>query len=179
MTDTVAMPARAGVGDGAAAERRAVSRAEFRACYDRYFTEIAAYGYRLTHDTELARDLAQEAFTRLFGRWIAVRHPRPYLYLVVTNLARDSWRTSARERQARESLERDQGLHPAVPATDLSVSDAVERLPAAQRDVVLLYYYGDLPVAEVARVVRRPEGTVKRLLAEARDRLAEALGGRA
>jgi RNA polymerase sigma-70 factor (ECF subfamily) len=36
---------------------------------------------------------------------------------------------------------------------------------------VLLHYYADLTIAEVARAVRRPEGTVKRLLFDARSRL--------
>jgi RNA polymerase sigma-70 factor (ECF subfamily) len=41
---------------------------------------------------------------------------------------------------------------------------------------VLLHYWADLPVAEVARLVRRPQGTVKRRLHEARAQLAVTLG---
>lgn len=44
------------------------------------------------------------------------------------------------------------------PNTD--VLDAVRRLPAPLRDVVLLRYYADLPIAAVASVLRRPHGTI-------------------
>jgi RNA polymerase sigma-70 factor (ECF subfamily) len=59
------------------------------------------------------------------------------------------------------------------------LGDAVERaiaeLPARQRLVVNLYYFVDLPVDEVARILGIASGTVKSSLAEARGRLREAL----
>ncbi len=51
----------------------------------------------------------------------------------------------------------------------------MERLPGHLRDVVLLHYYADLPVEEVARALRRPVGTVKRRLSDARGILAVTL----
>jgi RNA polymerase sigma-70 factor (ECF subfamily) len=62
-----------------------------------------------------------------------------------------------------------------VPAPDATTLDAVRRLSAPLRDVVLLHYYADLPIHEVARVLRRPVGTVKRRLFDARAALAAAL----
>jgi RNA polymerase sigma-70 factor (ECF subfamily) len=53
--------------------------------------------------------------------------------------------------------------------------DAVERLPAHLRSVVLLHYYADLPVEDVARALRRPLGTVKRRLLDARKVLSATL----
>ena len=53
--------------------------------------------------------------------------------------------------------------------------DAVDRLPPGLRDVVLLHYYADLPVEDVARAIRRPAGTVKRRLHEARALLSDAV----
>jgi RNA polymerase sigma-70 factor (ECF subfamily) len=43
------------------------------------------------------------------------------------------------------------------------------------REVVLLHYYADLPVAEVAAAIHRPVGTVKRRLHEARALLTDAV----
>ncbi len=63
-----------------------------------------------------------------------------------------------------------------VAGPDRAVADAVGRLPARLRVVVLLYYYADLPLRDVAAAVRRPEGTVKWMLAEARELLAQTLG---
>ena len=45
------------------------------------------------------------------------------------------------------------------------------RLPERMRVPVLLHYYADLSIAEVASALHRPEGTVKRMLYDARARL--------
>jgi DNA-directed RNA polymerase specialized sigma24 family protein len=62
-----------------------------------------------------------------------------------------------------------------VAGPDATTLDAVRRLSPPLRDVVLLHYYADLPIDEVARVLRRPVGTVKRRLFDARVALAAAL----
>jgi RNA polymerase sigma-70 factor (ECF subfamily) len=156
-----------------AAPAPAVTDERFRDLYRDEYERVARYAYRLTRDVEVARDIAQEAFTRLLTRWIAVREPRPYLFHVVTNLARDAYqqrvRATAYAQQA-AAVTRD------VDAPDRTVLDAISRLPARHRDVVFLHYYADLAVPDVAAAVRRPAGTVKRLLSEARARLAETLG---
>ena len=144
----------------------------FRALYRAEYPRVAGYAYRLTRDSEQANDIAQEAFTRLLSRFVAVREPRAYLFHVATNLARDTWAARARAaalaaRRVDESVE---------PAPDSSVADAIARLPRRYREVVLLHYYADLAVADVASAVRRPAGTVKRQLAEARALLATSLG---
>lgn len=137
------------------------------------YPALVRYLWRLTSDEDTARDLAQEAVVRLFGRWGTVEDPRAYAYVTATNLARRSW---ARRRDERSALRRAFGRgQPDVPGPQRDVQDAVERLPAKWRDVVLLHYYADLTVPDVARQLRLPEGTVRRQLHEARARLATAL----
>jgi RNA polymerase sigma factor (sigma-70 family) len=67
----------------------------------------------------------------------------------------------------------DAALGGSLAAGDLG--DAVRRLPAREREVVVLHYVADLPVADVARRLGVAPGTVKRALHDARRRLAEAL----
>lgn len=149
------------------------TEAGFAGFYTEHCAALTGYAYQLTRDAELAQDVAQEAFTRLLSRWVSVREPRPYLFHVATNLARDAWKARARREGVLGVLGR-AAAH-AAPAPDNSVADAVRRLPKDQAEVVLLFYYSDLPLADVAAAVRRPEGTVKWLLAQARERLALAL----
>lgn len=138
------------------------------------YAALLRYCLRLVHEEQLARDITQEAFVRLFSRWVGVAEPRGYVYLVATNLARRTWRRRRSEQAA---------LHVVAPADtttalpDFDVRDAVERLPRRWRDVVLLHYFADLTVAQVAVALKQPEGTVKRTLAEARALLAKSLGG--
>ncbi|MDQ1710567.1 MAG: hypothetical protein QOE45_17 [Frankiaceae bacterium] len=151
-----------------------VSRDEaLRAFCEAEYAGLLRYCRRLCDDDQTARDLAQEAFVRLFGRWVQVREPRAYLYLVATNLARRSWRRRRSERVALTvAFPRDEP----VAAHEPGIRDVVDGLPRKWRDPVLLHYYGDLPVSEVAHQLGEPEGTVKRRLAEARSLLAKQLG---
>ena len=59
-----------------------------------------------------------------------------------------------------------------TPASDPWLRDLVERLPDRLRAPVLLHYYADMSIAEVAAALHQPEGTIKRMLFDARARLA-------
>ena len=160
-----ALPALPGVS--------AAVQEEFAALYTAEFGRLAGYLTSLTGNADVAREAAQEAFTRLFARWRKVGEPRGFVYVVGTNLCRHHWRQTGRERTAVASL----GVTSATgrPAHDPWLRDLVERLPLRLREVVLLHYYADLPVAEVALATHRPVGTVKRRLHEARALLADAV----
>lgn len=145
--------------------------ADFAEFYRATFGDLAGYGWSLTRDAHVGDELAQEALTRVYARWGLMRDPRPYAYRIVTNLARDRWKAAERERASWPELT--DGA--AVAAPDDSTLDAVRRLSPALREAVMLHYYADLPVDEVARVLRRPVGTVKRRLFDARAALETAL----
>ena len=156
------------------AEPRAVATRdeEFRAFYTAEFPRLAGYCLRLLGDEQLARDVAQESLVRLWSRWVGVRDQRAYVYLIATNLVRREWRERARRSEVTARLGvPDEGYEPADPW----LRDVVERLPDRLRVPVLLHYYADLPVAEVARQLHRPVGSVKQRLHEARTRLAAIL----
>ena len=146
---------------------------DFAALYSTEFGKLAGYLTSLTGNPDVAREAAQEAFTRLFARWRKVHEPRGFVYVVGTNLCKHHWRQGGRERSAVNSLGITTDYGKA--AHDPWLRDLVERLPLRLREVVLLHYYADLPVAEVALAVHRPVGTVKRRLHEARALLSEAV----
>lgn len=146
--------------------------AAFTDFFDAQWSDVLGYVTSLCGDRLVAEELAQEALSRVFARWPLLRDPRPYCFRIATNLVRDHARRSMREtpeadlRRAARSL----GLDP-------HLLDVVQRLPQRHAEVVLLHYYVDLPLLEVARVLRRPKGTVARQLSEARASLAMTLGG--
>ena len=146
---------------------------DFAALYSTEFSRLAGYLTSLTGNPDVAREAAQEAFTRLFARWRKVSEPRGFVYVVATNLVKHHWRQGGRERSAVNSLgittEHGRAAH------DPWLRDLVDRLPDRLREVVLLHYYADLPVADVALAIHRPVGTVKRRLHEARALLSDAV----
>jgi RNA polymerase sigma-70 factor (ECF subfamily) len=94
------------------------------------------------------------------------------VFYVATNLTTDHWRRSQRDRALTDALRHVTAQE--RPAHDPWLRDLVDRLPDRLRQVVLLHYYADLPVEEVAGLVHRPLGTVKRRLHEARALLLAA-----
>jgi RNA polymerase sigma-70 factor (ECF subfamily) len=146
---------------------------EFRAFFAVEFPRLAGYCLRLLGDGQLARDTAQEALVRVWSRWVGVRDPHAYVYLVATNLVRSEWRDRARRVDAWKHVA--QATSGTYVDDDPTLRDVVERLPDRLRVPVLLHYYADLPIAEVARLIRRPVGSVKQRLHEARQRLAVEL----
>jgi RNA polymerase sigma-70 factor (ECF subfamily) len=143
-----------------------------RAVWDAHFRPLAGYCASVLADADLGRDIAAEAFVRLWSRWTSVQDPRGFLYVVATNLCRDHWRRAGRERRAVRAV--GESLVP-VAAVDPWLRDLVDRLPEKHRRPVLLHYYADLPVVAVASALNRPVGTVKRHLAEARALLATSI----
>lgn len=143
----------------------------FAALYPR----LAGWCRRLVDDDETAHEIASEAFTRLWSRWSSVEEPRPYLYTSAANIVKNHWRSRDRERRAVQRL----GSAPVqdVPPADqgTEIRDLVEALPERLRVPVLLRYYADLPVAEIARTLHRRPGTVKSDLHKARERLRASL----
>lgn len=142
--------------------------AGFAEFYSSTWPDLAGYCQGLTGDGDLADEIAQEALVRVYVRFAVLREPRPYAFRVATNLVRDAWRRRQRESQRWEDLP-----DTAAPQSgDAVLLDAVRRLPAHLRDVVLLHYYADLRIEDVAHAIHRPVGTVKRRLHDARKRLA-------
>ncbi len=141
-----------------------------RALWNEQYAPLAGWCAALVGDRDAAHDIASEAFTRLLSRWLTVRDPKGYLYVTATNLVRDRWRREQRDRKLQARLEETAPV--STPAADPWLRDLVERLPDRLRKPVLLHYYADMSVAEVASALRRPEGTIKRMLHDARGRLA-------
>jgi RNA polymerase sigma-70 factor (sigma-E family) len=123
-------------------------------------------------DRELAEDLAQEALARVCRDWAKVRKanaPEMWLRRVAFNLANSHFRRGASRRRAMERLEfaasRSSGSSDVDAA--IAVRRAVAGLPGPARTALVLRYFDDCSVAEVAELMNCPEGTVKSLCSRA------------
>ncbi len=161
--------ARLRTGDREAAEEL------FNACYPR----LAGWCRRLVDDDETAHEIASEAFTRLLSRWSKLDNPQSYLYMIATNLIRDHWRKTSRERRALSTMSATSagvGEPAWHQSQDVDVRALIEDLPPRLRSAFLLHYYAGFGVKEVASLLGRPEGTVKADLHHARAKLKAAVG---
>lgn len=145
----------------------------FSACYPR----LAGWVRRLVDNDETAHEIASEAFTRLLARWTGLDNPQSYLYMIATNLVRDHWRKTGRERTAIKIMTAaGPADHGYLPVQDVDVRALIQALPERLRSTFLLHYYGGFPIRELAVMLGRPEGTIKADLFHARARLKAALG---
>ena len=177
----VAMPAVAaweGRGVSYGAVSSAADEAAVREIYRAHYGMLAGWCARLVGDRDLAHDVATEAFVRLLAHWVQVAEPRAWLYTTAGNIIRDHWRKRGREHIAfaKVGYALETGPEPDL-ARDLTVRDAIRGLPDRLRMAVMLHYFADLPIAQVASQLGKSEGAVKRDLWDARRRLATSLDG--
>jgi RNA polymerase sigma-70 factor (sigma-E family) len=121
----------------------------------------------LVDDRGLAEDVVQDAFAALHAHWHQLRDRGsavPYLRRAVVNRSRSLLR---RRRTARRFV---WPLPDATPGADHAVlvteehrllRQALARLPRRQREVLVLRYWADLNVAEIAGTLGVSQGTVK------------------
>lgn len=133
-------------------------RARLLDLYDREHDGMVRLAHLLTGSPTTAQDVVQEAFVRVFQRLDDIAEPGGYLRSTVVNLARDHHRRQDvadrwQRRQAPPAAE----LPPELDETWA----ALGALPSHQRTALVLRFYLDLKVDEVADVLGIPAGTVK------------------
>jgi RNA polymerase sigma factor (sigma-70 family) len=131
---------------------------------------------RLSDDPDLAADLAQEAFVRLYQRGRMPECPEAWIITVATNLFRNE-RAKGGRRKARLTRSRAAEVHsdpPASPSEHASWSEtradvrrALDRLTLRERQLLLLRAEG-YAYRDIASALALHEASVGKLLARAR-----------
>lgn len=151
--------------------------------YTQYHESLVRLLYRRTGDRDHAEDLAQEVFVRALETPPA--NPRPWLFAVALNLARDDGRRATRQGRRLELL-RGESAAATAPAPDAvleegeraaAVRAALATLGEQDREALLLKAEG-FSYQEIAAALGLAVGSVGTTLARARRRLVEAFGQR-
>jgi len=111
-------------------------------------------------DLGTAEAIVQDAFVEVTRRWEVLDNPAGYLRTAVVNRCRSQLRRWA---TARRRVAPAAPLHVDAPELD-ELWSVLAGLPARRRAAVVLRYYEDLPVAEIARLLDCRPGTVSSLL---------------
>lgn len=134
----------------------------------------------LTRDHGAAQDLVQVALVRTASHWHTAQHnPAAYARRVLVNLAKNRWRDRARRpvEVQYDSAVKTTGDPELDRLENLDqVSRLLSQLSLRQRKVLVLRFYQDLPVSEVATLLGCSEGTVKSLTSRALATLRSGVG---
>lgn len=168
---------KAGQGDQAA----------FLLLYERHRTPVFRFACRMLGSAPLAEDVTQECFLAILKRPEGYRPDRgaslrTYLCAIVRNLSLKQLKRLGQETTTDDPPERHSGSNETDALTrvideeaEAAVRRAVSALPPLQREVVVLFEYEDMSLAETAAVCDIDVGTVKSRLHRARGRLRKTL----
>ncbi len=154
----------------------------FDATYSEVFPILIKIIFRMTGSMEVAEELSQEAFLKLYERIGGIpagNETKYWLIRVGKNLALNHLKRKGRERKAYGRILKEPEREPESGETDLlrketaeRVQDALSSLPKKLKEVLVLKEYGDLNYKEIASILRISEGNVKVRVYRARERLA-------
>jgi RNA polymerase sigma-70 factor, ECF subfamily len=162
-------------------------RAEFEALYERHNRELWALAYARWMDADLALDIAQEAFMRLWKHWEAgeedIQNPRAWLLRVARNLAEDYAKSSFRRNGTTPpQLMNGVKSRDPMPLDSMEKAEAfakiratLEDLPQGDRDILTLRYALEYDATKIADLLGINATAVHMRLSRARQRLADRL----
>jgi RNA polymerase sigma-70 factor, ECF subfamily len=149
------------------------------ALLDAYGREIQGVAYLILRDRALAEDVTIETLLTAFERGGSIREEsalRPWLIRVAANKALSARRSGARLVHLAVLPEIGQARDHAGDAADrVALLQAVGALPIQMRAAVVLRYYADLSIDDVARALGKSPNTIKSQLKTALNRLRRAL----
>jgi RNA polymerase sigma-70 factor (ECF subfamily) len=145
----------------------------------RYERSVRATALSIVKRTHPAEDAAQEAFVRSWRQLSELRNPAafgPWLMKITRRCAIDSLR---KQQPLKYSNSLDQSpayeRNGRLDEKNQYLLETIQKLPKAERQVVMLRYFGPHTVRELAAVLNRSVGTVTKQLSRAHRRLKQRL----
>ncbi len=138
----------------------------FESLYRSSVAEMTRLGFLITGSRHAGEEIAHDAFIAVQDRWESIKNPKAYLRRAVVNRSRSHLRRLRTQRNS-----------PIEPARTVVIDDIdetwqlIQRLPAKPKAAIVLRYYMDLSIDEIADVMNSRPGTVKSLLHRGRETL--------
>lgn len=162
------------------------------ALYDRYSRVVFSFAVRIVSDPQLAEEVMQEVFFRVWKQASAFSSNRgtliTWLLSITHNMAIDEVRKRNRRPQKTDAGDPELLLSGMADlSTDIeeeawlsgvrsAITAALERLPREQREVIELAYFRGLTQREISETLRQPLGTIKTRMRLGLQKLREQLG---
>ncbi|GIO29704.1 MULTISPECIES: RNA polymerase sigma factor [Paenibacillus] len=160
-----------------------ISEEQARLIYNSYSPYVYGIALMLTRSAPMADDIMQETFLRAFQKYDQYdpsRPLKPWLYRIAVNFAKSAMRRQkwlffqadppdiGDEFLVEESMMKSE--------SERELWESVNKLSAKRKEVIILHYYAELSLPEVAEALNIPEGTCKSRLHEALKQLRRSHG---
>ncbi len=161
-------------------------RKTFNKLYDKYIEKIYRFVFFKVSSKEIAEDLTSEVFARFWKtlqKDTKLDNPSAFLYRIARNLITDFYRQKQEPQvslaDCKEIVDPDVNLaETASSMSDLEqVKVVLSSLSDDYREIVTLRYTEDYSISEIAKLLDRPEGTVRVMLHRGLEELKEKLKG--
>ncbi|KNY28749.1 RNA polymerase sigma factor [Pseudobacteroides cellulosolvens] len=161
----------------------------YEALFGSYFNKAVRYAFLITGRNDLAEDIVQEALIECYKDIKSLKSPEKFKSWFYRILVRTSWRVKSKEK-GKVSIEEFDGCDYKSINENLNddferlverressrlIKDALHKLSLPLRTTVVLHYYNDLSIKEIAQVLKCFQGTVKSRLHNARKILHKEL----
>lgn len=143
----------------------------------RYSALVYRLAYARTQNVHDAQDITQEVFLRYIKKdrvFLSEEHRKAWFIRVTVNAGKSLVTSAWFRHRAAEDAEPEDARTSEI-TEESAVGAAVEALPPKYREVVHLFYFEELSVAQIAAALPAKESTVKSLLHRARALLKESL----
>lgn len=157
---------------GLAAIAGAAGSNELTALYQAQHDRLVRLAFVLTGSREVAEDVVQDSFVRLYKHWDAADQPERYVRQIVVNECRSHHRRAGRERDRRAKL---YVVDSTYDRHGVELADVLLELPYRQRAAIVLRFYSDLGEVEIAEVLGCRPGTVGSLIHRGLERLRKVI----
>ena len=151
----------------------------FAVLVKRYERPVRGVALDVLGDYHSAADVSQEAFVKAYEQLAGLRKPKafgPWLMKITRRCALDSLRRRPKEtRLETKIVTAIEGPNGQLDEDKQRLLAAIVKLPKAEKQVVMLRYFGDHGVKDVAEIVGRSTGTVTKQLSRAHKRLRRIL----
>ncbi len=138
----------------------------------KYYPEILKYCYRNLNGSSISEDITQETFVSFFKNLNRYKHygkARNYLYTIAGNLCKNNYRKKT-EVPLEEICEISNELEDNINAK-LDIQKLLMKLPMDLREILILHYFQDLKLREIATILEIGLSLVKYRLAKAKEKL--------
>jgi len=139
-------------------------------CITDHQTNIYRLAYSYVRNTEDALDIVQESIHRALVSAESLKNPdaiKNWLFRIVVNLSLDFLRKHKRIRIVDDETLESYSSGTADDYPDLDLKRALEELPMKYRSIVILRYFEDMKIEEVAEVLQENVNTIKTRLYQA------------